>query len=160
AAHDLPRALPASVRAGRAAAAAFAPSAAQRHYELALELWLQVPDAEQRAGVEHAQLLDAAASAASLAGASDRGLALVDQAHAEVGHEGEPEHRVTLLVRRADLLVDLGRDEEGLAVLEEAVRLLPPDSPSQVSAHALGTYARSLTRVDQIQRGKEMAQRA
>jgi predicted ATPase len=35
AAHDLPRALPASVRAGRAAAEAYAPSAAQRHYELA-----------------------------------------------------------------------------------------------------------------------------
>jgi DNA-binding CsgD family transcriptional regulator len=160
AAHDLPRALPASVRAGRGAAAASAPAAAQRHYELALELWLQVPDAEQRAGVDHPHLLEAAAASASLAGAVDRGLALVDQALAEVGQHGEPEHRATLLVRRADLLIDLGREEEGLAVLEEAVGLLPPDSPSQISAHVLGTYARSLTRVDQIQRGNEMAQRA
>ncbi|MGZ4221409.1 MAG: ATP-binding protein, partial [Solirubrobacteraceae bacterium] len=71
AAHDLPRALPASVRAGRAAAAAFAPAAAQRHYELALELWLQVPDAEQRAGIDHAQLLEAAASSAARAGPVD-----------------------------------------------------------------------------------------
>jgi predicted ATPase len=108
AAHDLPRALPASVRAGRAAAAAFAPSAAQRHYELALELWLQVPEAEQRAGIGHAQLLEAAASSAARAGAGDRALALVDQALGEVGYDGEPEQRARLLVRRAEMLIDLG----------------------------------------------------
>ena len=160
AAYDLPRALPASVRAGRAAAAAFAPSAAQRHYELALELWLQVPDAEHRAGIDHAHLLEAAAASAARAGTADRGLALVDQALAEVGYDGQAEDRARLLVRRAELLIDLGRDEEGLTVLEEAVGLLPPDSPSQISAKVLGTYARSLMRVDQIQRGNEMAQRA
>ena len=131
AAHDLPRALPASVRAGRAAAEAWAPSAAQRHFELALELWSQVPDAEQRADVDHSELLEAAAHSASRSGALDRALALVDEALGEVGHDGEPEHRATLLVRRAELLVDLGRDEEGLAVLEEAVGLLPQDSPSR-----------------------------
>ena len=160
AAHDLPRALPASVRAGRAAADAWAPSAAQRHFELALELWSQVPDAEQRADVDHSELLEAAAHSASRSGAVDRALALVDEALGEVGHDGDPEHRATLLVRRAELLVDLGRDEEGLAVLEEAVGLLPQDSPSLVSARVLGTYARSLVRVDQIQRANELAQRA
>ena len=160
AAHDLPRALPASVRAGRAAAEAWAPSAAQRHFELALELWSQVPDAEQRAGVDHSELLEAAAHSAARSGALDRAPALVDEALGEVGHDGEPEHRATLLVRRAELLVDLGRDEEGLPVLEEAVGLLPRDSPSQVSARVLGTYARSLARVDQIQRANELAQRA
>ena len=160
AAHDLPRALPASVRAGRAAAAASAPAAAQRHYELALELWLQVPDAEQRAGIDHAQLLEAAASAAARAGAVDRGLALVDEALSDVGYDAEPEHRARLLVRRAELLLDLGRDGEGLAVLEEALGLLSLDSPSQVGARVLGSYARSLARVDQMQRANEVARRA
>jgi DNA-binding CsgD family transcriptional regulator/tetratricopeptide (TPR) repeat protein len=160
AAHDLPRALPASVRAGRAAAEAHAPSAAQRHYELALELWSQVPDAEQRAGVGHSELLEVAAASASRSGALDRALALVDQALAEVGHDGDPDQRATLFVRRGELLIDLGRDEEGLPVLEEAVRLLPPDSPSEASARVLGIYARSLARVDQIQRANELAQRA
>ncbi|HEX5193815.1 MAG TPA: AAA family ATPase, partial [Solirubrobacteraceae bacterium] len=56
AAHDLSRALPAAVRAGRAADAASAPAAAQRQFELALELWAQVPDARQRAGIDHAEL--------------------------------------------------------------------------------------------------------
>ncbi len=160
AAHDLPRALPASVRAGRAAADAWAPSAAQRHYELALELWSQVPDAEQRAGVHHSELLEAAAHSASRSGALDRALALVDEALGEIGPDGELEHRATLLGRRGELLVDLGRDDEGLAVLDQAVCSLPSDSPSEASAQVLGTYARSLARVDQIQRANELATRA
>jgi DNA-binding CsgD family transcriptional regulator len=159
-AHDLSRALPASVRAGRAAADASAPSAAQRHFELALELWNQVPDAGHRAGIDHPQLLEAAAGAAAHAGAVDRGLALVDQALAEVGNGGALERRATLLVRRAELLNDLGRDDEGLAVLEQAVGLLPPDLPSQVSALVLSSFARALVRVDQIERAGELARRA
>ena len=160
AAHDLPRALPASVRAGRAAAEASAPSAAQRHFELALGLWNQVPDADQRAGIGHPELLEAAAAAASRSGAVDRGLALVDQALGEVGDDGGVEHRAMLLVRRAELLGDLGRDEDGLAVLEQAVGLLPLDVPSRVSARVLGHFSRALARTDQIQRAGELAQRA
>jgi DNA-binding CsgD family transcriptional regulator len=160
AAHDLPRALPASVRAGRAAAAAAAPAAAQRHFELALELWTQVPDAEIQAGIDHAQLLDAAAQAAAQSGAVDRALALVDQALAEVGYGGTLERRALLLDRRATILVDLGRDDEGLAVLEQAVGLLPPDLPSRAGAHVLGSLARALARVDQIERAGELATRA
>ena len=159
-AHDLPRALPASVRAGRASAAASAPSAAQRHFELALELWTQVPDAPERAGIDHAQLLEAAASATMRAGAADRGLALVDQALAEVGYGGTLERRATLLVLRAVLLADLGRDSEGLAVFEQAVGLLPADLPSRVSAQVLASYARALARVDQLERAGELATRA
>ena len=102
AAHDLSRALPAAVRAGRAADTASAPAAAQRQFELALELWAQVPDAEQRAGIDHAELLTVASRAASRAGAVERGLALVDQALAEVGYDGTLERRATLLVLRAE----------------------------------------------------------
>ena len=159
-AHDLPRALPAAVRAGRASAAASAPSAAQRHFELALELWTQVPDAPDRAGIDHPQLLEAAATAAMRAGAGDRGLALADQALAEVGCGGTLERRATLLVLRAVLLADLGRDGEGLAVFEQAVGLLPPDLPSQVSAQVLASFARALARVDQLERAGELARRA
>jgi DNA-binding CsgD family transcriptional regulator len=159
-AHDLSRALPASVRAGRASASASAPSAAQRHFELALELWTQVPDAPERAGIDHAQLLEAAAAAAMRAGAGDRGIALADQALAEVGDGGTLERRATLLVLRAVLLADLGRDGEGLAVLEQAVELLPPDVPSRVSAQVLASFARALARVDQLERAGEVATRA
>ena len=160
AAHNLPRALPASVRAGKAAAAAGAPSAAQRHFERALELWPQVPGAEERAGIGHSELLEAAASAAARAGAVDRGLALVDQALAEVGYGGTLERRATLLVRRATLLVDLARDSEALAVFEQAEALLPRDLPSKVSSQVLSSFARALARMDQISRAGELAQRA
>jgi ATP/maltotriose-dependent transcriptional regulator MalT len=160
AAHDLPRALAASVRAGRAAAAASAPSAAQRHFELALELWTQVPDAEQQAGIAHPQLLDAAANSSARAGAVDRALALVDQALAEVGNGGTLEGRALLLVRRATILGDLGRDDEALEVLEQAVSLLPPDVPSQASAHVLGSLARAMSRVDRFERAGVLANRA
>ncbi len=159
-AHDLPRALPASVRAGKAAAAAGGASAAQRHFERALELWPQVHDAEQRAGIDHSQLLEAAASAATRTGAVDRGLALIDQALGEVGYGGTLERRATLLVRRAELLTDLGRDSESLAVFEQAEALLPRDLPSKVSAQVLSSFARALVRVDQINRAGELAQRA
>jgi DNA-binding NarL/FixJ family response regulator len=160
AAHDLPRALPASVRAGRAAAAASAPSAAQRHFELALELWQQVPDAEERAGIDHAQLLEAAAEAARRAGAVDRALALVDEALDELGEQGPLEQRVILLVRRAELLSDLGRDDEGMAMLEHAVSLLPPDDRSLAGAVVHTSLARSLLRVEQIERSGLQARRA
>ena len=52
AAHDLPRALEASVAAGRAAEARYAFPEASVEYERAIELWDQVPDAEARAGVD------------------------------------------------------------------------------------------------------------
>lgn len=160
AAHDLPRALAASVRAGRAAAEAFAPSAAQRHFEMALELWTQVPDAHQRAGIAHAELLDVAADATHRAGAVDRALALVDQALDEVGYGGPLEQRAMLLARRARILRDLGRDDEGIAVLEQAVGLLPPELPSRAGAHVLGQLSNAMLRVDQMARAGEFAERA
>jgi DNA-binding NarL/FixJ family response regulator len=160
AAHDVPRALVASVRAGRVAAGAMAPSAARRHFEVALELWPQVPDAGDRAGIGHPELLDAAAEAAYRAGGGDRALALVDQALEEVGYGGTLEQRGTLLARRASILRDLGRDEEGIAVLEQAAGLLPPELPSRVSAYVLGQLANAMLRVDQMQRAGTIAERA
>jgi DNA-binding CsgD family transcriptional regulator/tetratricopeptide (TPR) repeat protein len=160
AAHDLPRALTAAVRAGRAAADAYAPSAAQRHFEVALELWAQVPDAGARAGITHPDLLEVAADAAFRAGAVDRALAHVDQALEEVGYGGALEQRAMLLARRASILRDLGRDDEGIAVLEQAVGLLPPDVPSRTAAHVIGQLASAMLRVDRMQRAGALAERA
>jgi DNA-binding CsgD family transcriptional regulator/tetratricopeptide (TPR) repeat protein len=160
AAHDLPRALTASVQAGRAAADAYAPAAAQRHFELALELWTQVPDARQRAGIGHTELLDRAANAAFRAGAVDRALALVGQALEEVGYGGTLEERAMLLARRAAILRDVGRDDEGIALLEQAVGLLPPDLPSRAGAHVLVQLAGAMLRVEQMRRARELAERA
>jgi DNA-binding CsgD family transcriptional regulator/tetratricopeptide (TPR) repeat protein len=159
AAHDIPRALPASVRAGRAAAAASTPVVARRHFELALELWSRVPDAAQRAGIDHIELLERASLAAHRAGDPNRALALVDQAIGEAGDAAAAERRAALLVRRAELLGDLGREEEGLAGLEEAVGLVPHEPPTPVSAHALSAQARALARVADFEPAREVAAR-
>src|SRR5205814_1205033 len=64
AAHDLAAALPACVRAGQAAEAAYALAEAQQQYERALELWEQVPDAAARSPLDRVTLLQRAAQAA------------------------------------------------------------------------------------------------
>ena len=160
AAHDVPRALPASVRAGRVAAAASAPAAARRHLELALELWSQVPDAEERAGIDHVELLERAAVAVHQAGDPDRALALVDRALGEAGEDAAVERRAWLLVRRAEYLQDLGREDAGLADLDQAVGLMPLDPPTAIAAHVLSSQARALMRVGDYSRAGEVARRA
>jgi DNA-binding CsgD family transcriptional regulator/tetratricopeptide (TPR) repeat protein len=158
AAHDLPRALVASIRAGRVVGAAAAPSAAQRHFELALELWEQVPGAADLAGIDHARLLEEASRAAHESGAGDRALALIIQALAEVGDD-DSERRPLLQARRAHILLDLGRDDEGIAVLEEAAGRLP-DRPSLAGAHVLAALARAMVGTDQMGRASVLGQRA
>jgi DNA-binding CsgD family transcriptional regulator/tetratricopeptide (TPR) repeat protein len=160
AAHDVPRALPASVRAGRAAAEASTPAAARRHFELALKLWSRVPDAEERAGIDHVQLLERAGLAAHRAGDPNRALALMDQAIEEAGDAAAPERRAGLLVRRAELLGDLGREEEGLAEFEHAVGLVPLEPPTAVTANTLSSQSRALARVADFERAGEVAARA
>ncbi len=160
ASHDVPRALAASVRAGNAAAAASAPVTARRHFELALELWSQVPDAAERTGIGHVELLEHAGSAAHRAGDPNRALALLDQALVEAGEDAAPEHRAQLLANRAELLGDLGREDEGMAGFDQAVALLPLDPPTATSAHVLSRQARALARVSEAGRARVVAERA
>lgn len=160
AAHDLSRALPASVAAGRAAAAAAAPAAAQRHFELALELWSQVADAARQAQVDHPQLLELTALAADQAGAADRAVALLDQALAELGDSEGAERLALLIARRAHTLLNLGREDEAIGALEQAAALLSPGVPSRASADVLASLARALLRTDQMSRAGDVAGRA
>src|SRR6266487_3877773 len=85
AAHDLGRALLASVQAGQAAEAAFAPAEAMGHYERALELWEQAPEAAANSPLDRSSLLQRAAQAASRVGEGARAVALINQAPAVPG---------------------------------------------------------------------------
>ncbi len=78
----------------------------------------------------------------------------------EVGYGGALEQRALLLARRASILRELSRDDEGIAVLEQAVGLLPPDLPSRAGARVLGQLAAAMLRVDQMQRAGELGARA
>jgi DNA-binding CsgD family transcriptional regulator/uncharacterized small protein (DUF1192 family) len=159
AAHNLPKALAASVDAGDRVAAAAAPTEAQRHYELALELWTEVPDAERLAGRPYRELLEAAARAAHHAGSNDRAMALFDQAAEEIEREDDPARLALLLSRRSRALDDAGRSDDAVADLERAIELLP-DTPTEASAEVLASLARTMVLREDFARASEAARRA
>ena len=141
AAHDTRRALAASVTAGRQAAATFAPADAQRHFERALELWPQCPDAAEMTGLDAIELGRIAAEAAHAAAAVDRARSLLDEALATLGPNGDPIRRARLLVQRAGELRDLARTADALADVETAIALIPEEPASSDRAAALASLA-------------------
>jgi predicted ATPase/DNA-binding NarL/FixJ family response regulator len=160
AAHDLPRALTASVDAARHAAASYAPAEAQRHLERVLELWPGVPDAEERTGLDAIEPLRLAAESAWNAGAVDRALSLLDQALAEVNSAGGQVRRALLMERRGRALRDLGRAEEGIVALEAAAALVPAEPPSAARAVVLASLANALLRTGDMEASHAAAEAA
>jgi DNA-binding CsgD family transcriptional regulator/tetratricopeptide (TPR) repeat protein len=144
AAHDLPRAFAASVRAGGEGMRVNAPAAAAGHLERALELWDQVPDAASRAGMDRAALLLQAAEADHLSAASPRQLTLVNAAYDALGDAAGPERRALVLEQVAHMHWYMNREAEGTAAYERAVRLLADRPPSPEQASALAALGQSL----------------
>jgi DNA-binding CsgD family transcriptional regulator len=160
AALDLPRALPASIAAARHALASFAPAEAQRHLERALEIWPRVADAGQRTGLDQAEVAVLAGEAAYAAGAIDRSLSLYDQALAELPAEGDTVRRALLLDHRAQTLRDTGRETEAVAVLTEALALLPADQVTKAHAVVLASLASAVWRANDMAATMSLAPRA
>jgi ATP/maltotriose-dependent transcriptional regulator MalT len=133
AAHDLPRALEASIEAAQLAAG-YAPAEALGHLERALEIWPQVPDAAERSDIDVVEALRRAGQSAYAAGALDRSLAMFDEALAELGPDADPERRALLMEARVATLLDFGRADEAGLELERAAALLPPEPPSDAQA--------------------------
>jgi DNA-binding CsgD family transcriptional regulator/tetratricopeptide (TPR) repeat protein len=150
AALDLPRALTASVQAGRQASAAFAPAEAFRHLERALRIWPRVPEAAGSAGVDWVALHIMAAEAAFGAGNPNRGLSIVDQVLAEPDAGLDPVRRAELVERRAIMLRALGRDREAARQLRDALELLPRGTAEPIRAVVLASLANSLMRADDM----------
>ena len=146
AAHDMPRALAASVQAGRDAVAAFAPAEARRHLERALEMWWSLPDAETWAGTDQADLLTLAARACSHSGDMARALSLYQQALKVLDPDADPERAALIVEQRASTLRTQGEDGAGTKELEAALARLP-DEPSPVRATLLASLAGSLLRL-------------
>ena len=151
AALDLPRALAASVQAGRQASATFAPAEASRHLERALRIWPRVPDAAGCAGVDWATLHIMAAEAALAVGDPNRGLSIVDEMLAETNPGLDPARRAELVERRAFMLRALGRDREAARQLRDALELLPQDKAEPIRAVVLASLANSLMRADDME---------
>ena len=160
AALDLPRALPASVSAGQAMTS-YAPAEAQRHLERALEIWPRVADAEERTGLDQAEVTRLAADAAYRAGAVNRSVSLYDQALADLPAGDDPFRRALVIERRAVALRDSGRETEAIAELERALALLPPGQVTRAHAVVLASLAGALLRTsDRDVAAGELAERA
>jgi DNA-binding CsgD family transcriptional regulator/tetratricopeptide (TPR) repeat protein len=91
-----------------------------------LELWDRVPDAAQRIGAEHAQVLEQAVEAADDAGEAERGIAFANAALKELDPAKEPVRVAVLLGVRSHFGHQLGRPVDPDDV-NQALQLVPAD---------------------------------
>jgi predicted ATPase/DNA-binding CsgD family transcriptional regulator len=138
ASHDLPTAFAASIAAGEEAMSLAAPQEAMQHYEAALELALQVPDAPQ----DRSDLILAAVEAADAAGYTQRGIKLARRALADLPDDAPPGQRAKLLYALVKVALANEIDGEALSLTSEALRLVPEDPPSALRAKLLALHAR------------------
>jgi len=144
AAHDLPVALAASVRAAREATALQAPAEALVHLERALTLWSAVPTAAELTGTDLVSLELAAAGAATDAGEPGRAVALARGARDRVAREGGGRELLALCeLRLAQHLNDADRDDESVEASARAMALLADDPLSEIAVRAAAAYARA-----------------
>jgi hypothetical protein len=153
-AHEDKRALLAAWQAAADAGAGFAYAQRLQMLELVLELWDQVPDADRPAGTDHVGVLERAADAARWAGEPERGLALVEEAIAELGAADDPERMASMLRRRAGLWQEMLLPGQ-LDDLQEALRLAA--APSLVRAQVLARLSWALMREERYSESERLA---
>jgi tetratricopeptide (TPR) repeat protein len=144
AAHDQGQALLAAVLAGQAEEAGCALAEALEHYERALELWDQAPEAAARSPLDRGALLHRAAEVANLAGQFDHAVALARTALDEVDAAAEPLRAGALLERLARYHWLAGDSPRATAAIEQALATIPADPPSRELARALAAYGQHL----------------
>ena len=137
------RALPARVGAGLAAEEVPAFPESHQHYQRALELWDQVIDPGQAAGMDRIELLTRTADAAGSSGQVDRARALFTEAIGQLDVVADPVRAALLHMRLAGHRWHSGDETGCLAALEQALRTLPA-GPSAERARVLGFYAQWL----------------
>jgi DNA-binding CsgD family transcriptional regulator/tetratricopeptide (TPR) repeat protein len=157
---DYPRALTASISAARAAAEVYGFTEAYQHYERALNLWEQVPDAWEQVGLTLSDLRLEAAEAAGWTGLADRAATLIQEALVETGPHIEPARAGVLRARQAEWLSDAGDHKAALATYEEASRLVAGEPPSAGKARVLAGQATELMRQGQYSASRAVCEDA
>ena len=149
AAHDLPTAAVASVRAGDEAMTVGGPDDAARHYELALDL-LADPEiaaaVEKEAdgiGIDMVELVGLACGALVSAGHAHRALALAQDQLAALPEEAPALDRVWMLYAVASTAMLVDDRVDVLAVTSEAMRLLPDGASQVLRARVMTVHARA-----------------
>ncbi len=139
AAHDLARALVASLAAVAVAEQASAHAEAEVHLDRILEIWPRVPDAAAQVGMDHPDLLARTAHAAAAAGHQARGVELAHDALAGL-HPSDTERRVRTLLELFDYAWEAADIETAERVVLEAMPMLR-DERSARSAQAFAEAA-------------------
>jgi ATP/maltotriose-dependent transcriptional regulator MalT len=154
------RAFEASVRAGRAAAEAFAYAEARRQYERAIDGWAAVDDPEGLAGMDRAALLSRAAQAAWVTGDARQAVAWRAEAVEAVDPAADPVRASLLLAQLAQARWHHGESEQAIPTSERAVAAMPVTSRSAEHAWVLAGHAKLLMLLDRLAESIEYADRA
>lgn len=156
-ARDAHRALPALLRAGRAAEQVFAFGNAFAHFHLALSLWPAVTDPID--GMTRQELRMRTAQAAALTASYHRAIALVVAAlDDDAGLEPDPMRTGALLERLATYHLGSGNPDAAQPVARRALDLLPADPPSVARAQVQGILALALGLQSHFDESNRMAQ--
>ena len=143
AAHDMTWALISAWQAAAESSRALAYAEQLAMLSRVLDLWEQVPDAEQRIGTGKVEVLEMAARAAELAGEFDRGITFAKAALRQIDVAADPVRAALLLETRGHLKYVLGR-EDYVNDLREAARLVPADPPTPARARVLEALAHDI----------------
>ncbi|HLU73351.1 MAG TPA: AAA family ATPase [Nonomuraea sp.] len=114
-----------------------------------LELWDHVPDAAERIGCGHTELLRRTSLAAYLAGEYDRSVALASAALGEIDRDADPVTAARLLRHRGLVRYDLNRPGH-VEDLRAAAALVPAEPPTRLRGQVLETLARMIYRPEQL----------
>jgi ATP/maltotriose-dependent transcriptional regulator MalT len=158
-AHDLTGALVSAWQAAAEAGRALAHAEQLGMLARVLELWDRVPDAGERIGADHVQVLDNAAAVAELAGEPERGQAFATAAVQEVDAAAEPARAAALLDRRARLAAQ-GNLDASSDDLTEALRLVSDGRHEGVRARVLASLANVLHKQNLPDRARATAEEA
>jgi DNA-binding CsgD family transcriptional regulator len=144
AAHRMPEALAAYVRAGLEAEQVFAFAEAGQQFERALEIWDLVEDADARSELGHAAVVAHAAQDVHLAGDYHRAVTLGREALELADRTGDVVASALARERLGRYLWRGGDSDGALAAYRDAVRVLPPEPPTPALARVLAAEAQIL----------------
>lgn len=159
AAHDVPKAFDSALVAAASAEREYAFPEAMVQYERAIELWDAVPDAEGRAGRDRVALLAALAAAARYVEAA-RAVTHIRAAIALVDEATDPVRSGLLHERLGRYAWSAGQGEAANLAYEAAMRLIPPEPPSEARARAIAGYAQIVTLSARYAEGRTLAEEA
>lgn len=148
AAHQLAKALPASIRAGMEAEAVHASAGALAHYEQSLRDWESAGLSQEALPLPRAEVARRAAEAADLSGEPDRAIALGRLALVLTGETGDPVATALAHERLGRYLWVSGRGKDALPEYRRAVELMPASPPSPERALVLAAYGQVLCLCD------------